>query len=122
MENFDGLSAFLLTDKKLGTDDVRFVLRFKRPVNIDGVESVVFLKARVAKGRSFPFLDAGTDSPLDPVDNPASTLYFSTTVPMGLALEPAGVNHVLTVEIQVGSDPALMVYSGRVGIKRGIEK
>ncbi len=121
-ENFDGLNAFLLKDAKLGTNDIRFVLRFKRPVNIDGVESVVFLRARIVKGRSFEFLDKGQENFLDPADDPQSTLAISTTVPMGLALETAGVNHVVTVEIQVGTDPALAVFEGRVGIQRGLEK
>jgi hypothetical protein len=121
-ENFDGLNAFLLRDAKLGTNDIRFVLRFKRPVNIDGVESVVFLRARIVKGRSSEFLDRGQENFLDPADDPQSTLAISTTVPMGLALETAGVNHVVTVEIQVGTDPALAVFEGRVGIQRGLEK
>jgi hypothetical protein len=56
------------------------------------------------------------------VDDPASTLSVSTTVPMGLALESAGVNHVVAAEIQIGTDPPLGVFEGRVGIKRGLEK
>jgi hypothetical protein len=41
---------------------------------------------------------------------------------VGLALEGAGVNQLVSARIQVGVDPPLATFEGRVGVKRGLER
>lgn len=120
-DNFDRLDVYLIKDKKLGSEDIQFVLRFKRPVNIEGIESVAFLQTRIVRGRAKDFLDP-IESDIDETDDPRNALAISTTVSMGMALEPGGVNQLVTARIQVGIDPALATFEGKVGLKRGLER
>jgi hypothetical protein len=117
-DNFDSLQVFLDRDSKSNTEEYRFVLRFKRPVNAEGLEECVVLSAKAVRGAPREFLPRGDTELLDPLVDPKSTSFLSFLVNASLALETPGVNHLVYLKVQIGNLPEA-VFEGRTGVKAG---
>lgn len=116
--NLESLTVFLDSDRKLGTEEYRFVLRFKEPVDVEGIEECIVLASTAVRGASREFLPAGDTELIDPPDDPRQATFLSFTVNQSLALETPGVNHFVYIKVRIGSLEKA-VFEARTGVKAG---
>ena len=116
--NLESLTVFLDSDRKLGTEEYRFVLRFKEPVDVEGIEECIVLSSTAVRGAAKEFLPAGDTELIDPPDDPRQATFLSFTVNQSLALETPGVNHFIYVKVRIGNLEKA-VFEARTGVKAG---
>lgn len=116
--NLESLTVFLDSDRKLGTEEYRFVLRFKEPVDVEGIEECIVLSSTAVRGASREFLPAGDTELIDPPDDPRQATFLSFTVNQSLALETPGVNHFVYIKVRIGNLEKA-VFEARTGVKAG---
>jgi hypothetical protein len=116
--NLESLEAFLVEDKKAGTSDYRFILKFKNAVNVTGIETAVILRAKSIRARSLDFLDPGIPMDLDPVESPALTRKISFTVSTALAIDIPKVGQNISIQLQLGELTEAVFENKLAGIRR----
>lgn len=116
-ENFEEIRVLLERNKKLRTEDYRFVLKFRSPVNVDGIETAIILSATARLGKLQDFLDTGSEHLLDALETPRSTTIVSFTVPKAMAVVSPAVNQAVYLTLQLG-DLAEARFKGVAGVKR----
>ncbi|KAA0254880.1 hypothetical protein FBQ97_16775 [Acidobacteria bacterium ACD] len=115
--NLEWMKVFIEENRKLKTEDYKVELRFKKPVNIEGIETAAILKAISVMGRPKEFLDVGSEHILDPPEDPRSTSWISFSVPSSLTIEAPGVNHWVVIRLRIG-ELAEAVFETKSGIVR----
>lgn len=115
-ENFTGIRVWIYKDAATRTEEYRFNLVFRRPVNIEGIDELVIEDATAVVGKRERLFEPGTPATLDvPVDSKA-TLEVGFTVSKGLVIasrEP-GVNHLVKLRVRLLE----VSFEGETGVKR----
>lgn len=117
VSNLEWMRVFLERNVKLKTQDYRVELRFRTPVNIEGIETAAILKAIAVVGRPKEFLDVGSEHILDPPEDPRAASWVSFSVPESLAIETPAVNHLVFIRLRIGELPDA-VFETETGIRR----
>ncbi len=115
--NLESFAVFLDENESLKTEDYRFVLTFRQPVNVDGIDRVVLLQARAVAGKPRDFFDEGIEQDIDVPGNPRETKILSFSFSKSMAIELPRINHLVYVKVRMG-DLNDAVFWTRTGVKR----